>query len=547
MTLTANHSLVYRLAELMLQRQQLVLPVDLLFEDEQIGEFVKSIQIDSPYQQLLLEGVCTESIREEQLYVSFTTEGYFHYVLGEVLHANAKQEGEAYLFTVLNSSTLAGLERGVSFALDHQVREQEFRALAFFIKTIRFPITVVCVEPILTAFTLFGTQESLKLWFSDLTNDQVQLLHLIRKRLVYSGKKVMLTQFDDCLWEEIRNFSNPNLAHLYVLSSQLSSRDLAEIETFYSQYKGLSQQAKAEDSLPFRMHILEELGRSLLIYSEKKIALSSYEEAMELAHSPERRLHLKSHVAQINKSLSNTDLAIKLYKEIIKESNSNNLWTIESATKLRLGEIYKQQNAFSEAGPLFGEVVSTYRKRLGNYHGETARALGYLGSFHIYLKEWEVAKGNIEESMQIRMRLLGEFNTKTCISYVNYAEILMELGDFEKSSYYFEKALAIRSKKFGRNHQDVAYTIVGLGNLFLKKGDPLGAKKCHEEALEIRMLKLGTGHYFTQQSRWALLQIYGQLNEFGEFLKLKEAYLSLAGDEEKKKQTVLQLQTTYFN
>ena len=547
MTLTANHSLVYRLAELMLQRQQLVLPVDLLFEDEQIGEFVKSIQIDSPYQQLLLEGVCTESIREEQLYVSFTTEGYFHYVLGEVLHANAKQEGEAYLFTVLNSSTLAGLERGVSFALDHQVREQEFRALAFFIKTIRFPITVVCVEPILTAFTLFGTQESLKLWFSDLTNDQVQLLHLIRKRLVYSGKKVMLTQFDDCLWEEIRNFSNPNLAHLYVLSSQLSSRDLAEIETFYSQYKGLSQQAKAEKSLPFRMHILEELGRSLLIYSEKKIALSSYEEAMELAHSPERRLHLKSHVAQINKSLSNTDLAIKLYKEIIKESNSNNLWTIESATKLRLGEIYKQQNAFSEAGPLFGEVVSTYRKRLGNYHGETARALGYLGSFHIYLKEWEVAKGNIEESMQIRMRLLGEFNTKTCISYVNYAEILMELGDFEKSSYYFEKALAIRSKKFGRNHQDVAYTIVGLGNLFLKKGDPLGAKKCHEEALEIRMLKLGTGHYFTQQSRWALLQIYGQLNEFGEFLKLKEAYLSLAGDEEKKKQTVLQLQTTYFN
>ena len=61
------------------------------------------------------------------------------------------------------------------------------------------------------------------------------------------------------------------------------------------------------------------------------------------------------------------------------------------------------------------------------------------------------------------------------------------------------------------------------------------------------MLKLGTGHYFTQQSRWALLQIYGQLNKFGEFLKLKEAYLSLAGDEDKKKQAVAQLQTTYFN
>ncbi len=547
MTLTANHHLVYRLAELMLQQQQHALLVDVLFDDEQIGEFVKSIQIDSPYQQLLLDGVCTESIREEQLYVSFTTEGYFHYVLGEVLHAHAKQEGKTYLFQVLNNATLTGLERGVSFALDHQVREQEFGSLAFFIQATDFPTSVVCVEPILTAFTLFGTYDSLKLWFSDLTNTQVELLHVVRKRLVYAGKKVILTQFDDCLWEDVRALAKPTLAHLYVLSPQLSNRELVEIETYHARYQTLSPQAAATDSLPFRMHILEELGRSFLKYSAKKIALSCYEEAMELAQSPEKRLHLKSHVAQIYKSLSNTVLAVDYYKEVIKESNFINLWAIESATKLRLGEIYKQQNAFSEAGPLFGEVISTYRKRLGNYHGETARALGYLGSFHIYLKEWEVAKGNIEESMQIRMRLLGEFNTKTCISYVNYAEILMELGDFEKSSYYLEKALAIRSKKFGRNHQDVAYTLVGLGNLSLKKGEILEAKKYQEEALEIRIRKLGSEHFFTQQSRWALLQIYGQLQELEEFLSLKEAYLSHAGEDVKKQEAVAQIQAKFFN
>ena len=62
-----------------------MLPVDLLFDDEQIGDFVKSIQIDSPYQQMLLEGVLTESVKDEKLYVSFTVEGYFHFVLGEFL------------------------------------------------------------------------------------------------------------------------------------------------------------------------------------------------------------------------------------------------------------------------------------------------------------------------------------------------------------------------------------------------------------------------------------------------------------------------------
>jgi hypothetical protein len=50
--MTSNHILLYRLAELMLEHQENILPVDLFFDDEQIGDFVKSIQIDSPYQQM---------------------------------------------------------------------------------------------------------------------------------------------------------------------------------------------------------------------------------------------------------------------------------------------------------------------------------------------------------------------------------------------------------------------------------------------------------------------------------------------------------------
>jgi len=84
--MTSNHLLLYRFAELMLEHEQHILPVDLLFDDVQIGDFVKSIQIDSPYQQMLLDGVLTESVRDENLYVSFTVEGYFHYVLGEVIY-----------------------------------------------------------------------------------------------------------------------------------------------------------------------------------------------------------------------------------------------------------------------------------------------------------------------------------------------------------------------------------------------------------------------------------------------------------------------------
>ncbi len=86
-------------------------------------------------------------------------------MLGEVLHAHAKQEGETYLFQLLSNATLTKLEKGVSFALDHQVREQEFGSVAFFNLSTDFPTSVVCVEPILTAFTLFGTYGSLNFGF----------------------------------------------------------------------------------------------------------------------------------------------------------------------------------------------------------------------------------------------------------------------------------------------------------------------------------------------------------------------------------------------
>ena len=69
--MTSNNLLLLRLAELMLQYEKNILPVDLLFDDDQIGDFVISIQIDSPYQQMLLEGVLTETVRDEKLYVSF--------------------------------------------------------------------------------------------------------------------------------------------------------------------------------------------------------------------------------------------------------------------------------------------------------------------------------------------------------------------------------------------------------------------------------------------------------------------------------------------
>ena len=123
--MTNNYLLLLRIAELMLERHHNVLPVDDLFEDNQIGDFVKSIQIDSPYQQMLLEGVLSESVKDEKLYVSFTVEGYFHFVLGEVIYNQSIGKGTQFLLNILEYNKLNGAKEGVEQCLIKDVSKNE--------------------------------------------------------------------------------------------------------------------------------------------------------------------------------------------------------------------------------------------------------------------------------------------------------------------------------------------------------------------------------------------------------------------------------------
>ena len=61
--------LLFRLVELMFEKQQTFLLIDELYEDEVISPFIRNIQIDSPYQQLLFEGVISQFLQSFSLYI----------------------------------------------------------------------------------------------------------------------------------------------------------------------------------------------------------------------------------------------------------------------------------------------------------------------------------------------------------------------------------------------------------------------------------------------------------------------------------------------
>ncbi|NQV75715.1 MAG: hypothetical protein HQ491_06665 [Bacteroidetes bacterium] len=179
--MTGNHLLLYRIAELMLEHEQHILPVDLLFDDEQVGDFVKSIQIDSPYQQMLLEGVLTESVRDEKLYVSFTVEGYFHYLIGEVIYDRTEDLGADALKQIIEENKLNGAKEGVEQCLIRDVEKEDFRRL-FWLIDFGNVVLDICTVPLASAFLV--KQEDLKIKNKQINNLKVQVEKVITQLFI---------------------------------------------------------------------------------------------------------------------------------------------------------------------------------------------------------------------------------------------------------------------------------------------------------------------------------------------------------------------------
>ena len=220
--MTTNQLLLNRLAELMLNEEKHFLAVDSLFDDAQIGNFIRSIQIDSPYQQLISEGVLTETVRQEQLYVSFTNEGYFHYVLGEVIYRIDQEKSDQYLIDIVYSNKLIGSKEGVANCLFKYVQESKNEKLISFIKSQNTNSTI-SVKPLANSFILKDFELIVKTLINDDLEDRYFLILLTLKFLEENNKHVGIENF----WKVfIYNFKQFNFFNASFYKSQLIIKSL---------------------------------------------------------------------------------------------------------------------------------------------------------------------------------------------------------------------------------------------------------------------------------------------------------------------------------
>tara|TARA_B100001287_G_scaffold71518_1_gene59078 strand:- start:9613 stop:11361 length:1749 start_codon:yes stop_codon:yes gene_type:complete len=374
----------------MLEKQKHILSLDDLFEDEQIGTFVRSIQIDSPYQQLIFEGVLTETIKEDRVMVTFTVEGYFHYVLGEVVEQQTKSKDASVLIELLENNQLRGIVEGIEQCLIRDVEKDDLSRLMWLIDE-GGECMNLSIFPLVHAFTKFDTKFIFDGLLQNPTKNDFTILNYA------------MDDLSDCNKHEI----NKELAVLII--SKLKN-NINSIE-------------KANLLLKSVLILYPQLPNQYDLIIQRLINFASQEKSTLLYYLLGKKLAL----------LREHEIAIPLLKKGVKvDPYANNLIGLSyhylSRYKYALRYFYKYHKYTIETNDLSGEIF---------YNMSTS---------HFALGEIEKALKLTKKAIDIEERNLGNYDASFATTLIGYGQMLFEQNERLNKTDAFEKAQPVLLK-----------------------------------------------------------------------------------------------------
>ena len=520
--MTGNHLLLYRIAELMLEHEQHNLPVDLLFDDEKIGEFVKSIQIDSPYQQMLIEGVLTESVREEKLYVSFTVEGYFHYVLGEVICTKSKGLGAEILKQIIKENKLTGTKEGVEQCLIRDIQNDDLSRLILLIDY-GGEMIEISSTPLAYAFNRINTNSKsntvtkdeyhnnvkfiLTLLLNQPTNNDIEVLIKSLEIIESTQRNVLL----GVLLQNINEYIIPDSEPKALLFSRTiefidKSKQRHSLEYLIKESKKFIKNKNAE--------FLFLIGQQYKNLSDYENSILYFEQALDAATVSSSNAYL---LHKINNSLGTAlreygdyNSARSYYEESLKIGidffGENHALTSYSYNNL--GVIWSELGDFNKSIEYFKISLEIEKRINGEQHPMTSIRYNNLGVLNNEIRETKKALDYQTKGLNINKRLFGENHLSTCRSYINIGEIYMDLNLFNEAELNFRKGLTGYTITYGEWHPTVAEAQYYMGLLYVKKNQLDSAVECFNISLSIFADIFNESHPSVARAKHCLGDVY---------------------------------------
>jgi len=186
-----------------------------------------------------------------------------------------------------------------------------------------------------------------------------------------------------------------------------------------------------------------------------------------------------------------------------------------ATTLFHLVHLRRKQDRREEAEAFADEGLALLRER-GTDPGALARGLSHRAGLYKDSGDLEAAEGLYRESLEMKVRLLGEEHEDVAIGKNNLGLVLKKQGKLDEAEQLYRESLELRVKLYGEESTQAIRAQNNLAVLLQEKGDLDAAETLLRENIELRRHIYGAEHTEVANSLNNLafvLQLQGRLDE----------------------------------
>jgi CHAT domain-containing protein/Tfp pilus assembly protein PilF len=192
-----------------------------------------------------------------------------------------------------------------------------------------------------------------------------------------------------------------------------------------------------------------------------------------------------------------------------------------------LALLYQAQGRYSEAEPLFKQVLQIIENVLGKEHPSTLRSMNNLAFLYKAQGRYSEAEPLYKQALQLREKVLGKEHPSTLSSMNNLAILYESQGRHSEAEPLFKQALQLREKVLGKEHPDTLTSMNNLAGLYESQGRYSEAEPLYKQALQLSEKVLGKEHPDTLTSMNNLAFLYKAQGRYSEAEPLFKQALQL--------------------
>ncbi len=404
----------------MMKQAKTVLDIDTLYDHPLLGQQLRDLSIDNPYQKLIIRGVLSQYFKGGFPVLSFTIEAAYHYVLSRIIQKDPNIKRGTHLIDAMEKhASLKGIREAVGECLLEDVANNQYQRLKEII-SISDDHKDVTAKPLAMAF-MAGPANML-------VNDLMAASPLNALEAILEADFVLEKNIEElkrlevssAMTEEIRKI-NPG--------DQLLSRVLERHEAikYMSGYY--------QDSLDLSFEILK--LREKFLQPDDPLLAASYNK-ISISY---RKLK------NLDDSLTYALKAREIREKILPDDHMDLALSYDN-----LAKVYEKRREFSKSLDIANRLIAIYEKKLHPFHPLLSRVLNDTAITYRENGEKEKSMQTSFRAIDIAEKSLDPNHYQRAYCFWTLSETYFKFGEYKNALDYMKRNFEILLKNFPPEH-----------------------------------------------------------------------------------------------